>query len=219
LYVKKNKKELIKLFIPEDYMPASIPISIFTAGTPGAGKTEIAKTFMKNMNSIVHIDSDKIKEWLPGYNGSNASYYHHASALGMEKLYDYVLKKEIDVILDSTFSNYEIAHNNILRSLDKKRIVYIFYVYQNPKLALAFTRQRERVEGRHVPKKIFNKSLKDSANNVLKIKNNFGNSVQVFLIEKNYDSTIENFRINISFSELLKFCKERNLHCENFILN
>ncbi len=77
---------------------------------------------------------------------------------------------------------------NIFRSLNKNRHVEIFYVYQDPLVAWAFTKAREILEGRNVPKEIFVKSLFKAKENVNRIKLHFGDKIGVNVILKNLEN-------------------------------
>ena len=68
------------------------PVSIFMAGSPGAGKTEFSKRLVELVigedgSLPVRIDADEIREIIPGYNGSNSNIFQGASARGVEILY------------------------------------------------------------------------------------------------------------------------------------
>ncbi len=188
LFIKKNKQLLIDVFAGDDVCsPQKNSISIFMAGSPGAGKTEFSKNLIEKSNlKVVRIDADEIRELIPQYTGRNSDQVQGASALGVEKLYDYVLKAKKNCILDGTFANFDIACKNVERSLKKGRIVSIFYVYQNPKTAWEFTKVREKLEGRPVPKKIFINAFFNSKDNVDRIKELYGERVKIFLVEKDF---------------------------------
>lgn len=199
-FIKDNKKLLIEKFAKlESIPPKDSPFSIFMAGSPGAGKTEFSKAFIKSNSSIsaARIDTDEIKEIIPQYNGHNSDVVQGASALGVEKIYDFVLKNNQNVIVDGTFANYEISYSNIKRSIKRNRIVAIFYIYQDPLIAWDFTKKREKLEGRYVPKEIFIKSFFTAKENVKRIKLDFKDKVKVFLIKKNYSNGIEKTWFNI----------------------
>jgi len=206
-FIKENKKKLISNFASDEICPPSKnPASFFMAGAPGAGKTEIAKMLIYVWKSpAIRIDPDEIKKQLPGYNGSNSEIFHRASSLGIEKIHDYALAKRKSIILDATFAEYEISHKNITRSIKKGRTVVIFYVHQSPELSWDFTLKREKLEGRHVPKKVFEYALKNSGLNVVKIKREFGKEIKICLVEKNIDAKIKKFRVNIGADELESF--------------
>ena len=112
-YVKKNYKELIKTFVGKDIVKKESPsASIFMAGSPGAGKTEVSKNlisvFKKDQffKEILRIDPDEIRNYLPEYNGKNADLFQGACSVGVEKIHDFALKKNLNFVLDGTFSNF-----------------------------------------------------------------------------------------------------------------
>lgn len=203
-FVKENKNFLIKKFADlSAFPPVKNPFSIFMAGSPGAGKTELSKVLVKFFTNdkspikIVRIDADEIKKILPQYKGYNFDVVQGASALGVEKLFDWVLKKGQNVIVDGTFSDFEKSKNNIERCLRRDIAVGILYLYQDPVIAWSFTKKREKMEGRYIPKEAFIESFFAAKDNVNKIKAIFKNDVKIHLIEKNFDNNLERTRLNI----------------------
>lgn len=210
-HIKKNKKWLIEKYAnPTIYFPSPKPLGIFMAGSPGAGKTEYSKSFIKALESgdedhtgfdkhtgIVRIDADEIRECIPGYNGKNSDIVQGAASLGVQKLFDYVVDKRVNFILDGTFAKYEIAHKNVERCLKHNIQVGITYVYQDPIIAWGFTKKREKLEGRSVPKGAFVEAYFNSKDNVNKIKKEFDNQVIVVLVIKNFENKEEKFHLNI----------------------
>ena len=198
-YIKKHKTDLIKKFANEEiYYSKEIPITIFMAGSPGAGKTEFSKSLIKLLEMpVVRIDADEIRSMIPGYIGSNSSLFHSACIKGVEILYDYIIHKHLDAIVDGTLASYEVAYKNIERAINKNRKVAIFYVYQKPEDAWKFTIAREKREGRNITKEIFIDSFFKAKENVNKIKKAFGKNIVIFLIEKNFNHDIKKFRINV----------------------
>ena len=156
-YVKRNKGLLVSKFASDLLFPsAEHPISGFMAGSPGAGKTEFSKNLLsalgKNgLTNVVRIDADEIRLLLPGYNGKNASIFQYAASVGVEKLHDYVIKRNKHFILDGTLHDYDKAKANIDRSIVHGRLVMLYYVYQDPVVAWKFTKKREIQEGRCIP--------------------------------------------------------------------
>lgn len=204
-FVKKNKRLIIDRFASlEKFPPKDNPFSMFMAGSPGAGKTEFSKAFIELFKSdssfyAVKIDADEIKRLIPQYRGDNSDIVQSAAILGVEKLYDYTLKHNQNVIVDGTFASYEVAFKNVKRSIDKGRIVSIFYIYQDPIVAWGFAQKREKLEGRYIPKEAFIQAFFAARENVNRIKADFGDRVIISLIEKNKidNSIIEKFQINI----------------------
>jgi UDP-N-acetylglucosamine kinase len=187
-YVKANYKKLIKHLVG-DVLPVSKPVSIFMAGSPGAGKTEFSTHLINEIlgakDKIVRIDPDEIRLWLPQYVPGKAEVFQKAVTVGVNKVHDYVKAKSYSFLLDGTFSNLDKARNNIKLSLDKDRPVLIQYVVQPPQIAWNFTKDRERVDGRNIRKEDFVQQFLSARDCVIQIKKEFGNHINVDLIERN----------------------------------
>lgn len=199
-YVKNNRKLIQELFADVKKYPyvEENPMSIFLAGSPGAGKTEFARRFIKDFKKpIVHIDPDEIRKIIPISCNNNATLLQRASALGVEKVYDYVMNNDQDVILDGTLIDYKKAFINIERSIRHKRIVYIYYIYQDPIIAWDFTKKREAIEHRGIPKDFFIRAFFQAKDNVNKLKEEFGKSLQLNLIIKDFENNSIKFELNI----------------------
>lgn len=211
-YIKDNRKRLIEKFAsPLIYPKVKNPDAFFMAGSPGAGKTEYSKSFIENLETkqparkIVRIDADEIRDFLPMYN-KNSTEIQGAASLGVEKLLDHVLKNKQEFLLDATFSNYELSHKNVTRSISHNYRVGLEYIYQDPIDAWKFTKRREEKEGRKVPKKVFIDAFFNAKENVNRIKRELGSSVDLNLIIKNYNQGVEKFYINIdNVDNYLKF--------------
>ena len=74
-FAKKNK-ELIASELTDKliYILDEKPISIFMAGSPGAGKTEYSKNLIEMQekyknHKVLRIDGDDLREKIPGYTG------------------------------------------------------------------------------------------------------------------------------------------------------
>lgn len=184
-YVKGHYQEIIDSFVV-DVASVDTPVSIFMAGSPGAGKTEFSQNLLKKLGgNMVRIDADDVRNMLPQYHGANAYVVQGAAALGVEKIYDFVLKYRLHVLLDGTFQNYDKAISNIERSVCCKRAIEVFYVFQDPLIAWEFTCKREAVEGRNIPKEAFIKALFSANENVKKIKEECGKTVALHVVLKN----------------------------------
>jgi len=90
-YVKANRKLLCERFASlTEYPSVANPSAYFMAGSPGAGKTEFSKGFIKQLQEkepsrkIVRIDADEIRDMLPGYNHCNAWELQSAASRGVE---------------------------------------------------------------------------------------------------------------------------------------
>lgn len=197
-FIKKNKKLLIEKFASlEKYAPVTDPLTFFMAGSPGAGKTEYSKGFIENLQAeqpgikIVRIDPDEIRKIIPGYIGSNSWQVQKAVCFGVEPLLDHVLHKNLNFVLDGTFSNYEKSKNNIERCLRRKRRVGIIYIYLKPEVAWSFTKKREKLEGRPVPLEAFVNDFFLAKENVQKMKEEFGSQIHVSLVIKDNEGTVK----------------------------
>ncbi len=83
---------------------------------------------------------------------------------------------------------------NINRSLAKKRLVLIFYIYQPPKVAWDFTKKRELLEGRNIPKSAFIEQFIGARKTIEDVRLKYGEEVVIYFVEKNYEkNTIEQF--------------------------
>lgn len=203
-YIKANKLKLCQKFASlDEYPPVKNPTAYFMAGSPGAGKTEFSKSFIRELiekeptRRIVRIDADEVRDFIPFYDKSNAYRVQGAAALGVEKLLDCALHNNQDFVLDATFADYEKSHKNITRSLNKNRKVGVLYLYQDPVIAWEFTKKRETLEGRKIPLDIFINAFFAAKENVNKIKAEFGDKVELWLIIKNLEQGIEKTYFNI----------------------
>jgi len=205
-FIKKNKRLLFEKFASgKIYQPNENPISLFMAGSPGARKTEYSKRFIEKFDSnIVRIDADEIREIIPQYNGANSDVVQGAASIAVDILYNYSLKNKYNLLLDGTFAKFNIAYRNIERSINKNREVAIHYVYQDPLVAWEFTKKREKLEGRMVPRKIFIESFFNAKNNVVKIKDIFKDKIKVYLIIKDYSNNIKESYLDVHIDSYLK---------------
>lgn len=201
-FAKKNKKQIAKKLTDIKTFPAeSHPVSVFMAGSPGAGKTESAKELIKKFSgdgSILRIDSDELRCEFEDYNGQNSSLFQGATSIVVEKMHDIALHRKQSFVFDGTLSNLDKTVDNIERSLDKDRSIFIVYVYQDPMQAWEFVKKRAAKDGRVVPKDAFIAQYFAARSNVNKIKDMFDSKVKVDLIIKNIDGTNFKYKENIT---------------------
>jgi len=197
-YIKSQHKDLIKQFtFNAEIIEDAQPISLFMAGSPGAGKTEFSKRLVSRFKQKpVRIDADEIRATCSGYTGDNAHIFQRAANKGVNILYDYALSKNINIILDGTFA-YGDALKNIERSLGHKRKVEIYFIYQNPIQAWEFTKKREAIECRKVSKDVFVDAYFKSQENTNNAKNYFTDAIELNLIIKDFEKDLERLEINI----------------------
>ena len=188
-YLNKNKKKFLSEYTNK-VKPLAEKIAIFTAGMSGVGKTELGIFFKENNSSILHIDTDNIREFFKpvGYDGQNSNSFQKVASRGFNELFNYALKQKYSIILDSNLSNINLATQNIERLLKRGYNVDIYYLYNYPKVCFEYATRREVVTHRKVPKEVFVKSNINSYNTVLEIKSIFKDSINLHLIDKRDDS-------------------------------
>lgn len=200
-YANANKKEISLKYADKNiYRPEQYPVSVFMAGSPGAGKTESANVLIQkfsNENSVLHIDSDSLRSEFIDYNGNNSSCFQSATAILVDRIHDVALKQKQSFIFDGTFSNLEKCVENIERSLKRNREVFIVYVYQDPLQAWDFVKRRAEKDGRVVPKEAFVEQYFAARLNANEVKRTFKNKVQVDVIVKNIDGSNQLYKENI----------------------
>lgn len=193
-FAKKNKVSIAEKLTDINKFPSDDhPISVFMAGSPGAGKTEFSKELIKiledgGQHKVIRIDADELRDRMPSYTGHNSNLFHGAVSLVVEKIHDLVLSKSQTFILDGTFSKYEKAADNIRRSLGKNRKIFIFYVYQTPLAAWRLTQARELLEGRNIPRSAFIEQFGNAKETIERIRHDFVDKVVIFLVKKDFDT-------------------------------
>ncbi len=88
----------------------------------------------------------------------------------------------------------------------------IYYVYQDPFIAWDFTKKREEVEGRFVPKERFINAFFQSRKNLMRVKKQFQEKITINILVKDFQNTISDFLMDIDNVELalpISYTKER----------
>ena len=198
-FARANKKAIAKRVTdPNVYSPEEHPVSVFMAGSPGAGKTESSIELLKQFEApVIRIDADALREEFPAYKGANAWLFQKGASILVDKIHDLALDQRQSFVLDGTLSNYERARTNIERSLKKKRTVQILYVYQEPRLAWRFVQARESAEGRRIPAEKFVDQYFLARDAVNRIKRDFGKEVRVDLLLKNIDNSTRTYHAGV----------------------
>lgn len=200
---KPNQTTLVADFVdPAKYLPAKNPVIAFMAGSPGAGKTEFVKSFIEldhqgslGKQQFAVIDPDTVRDYLPGYTGSNSYLFQNAVSIAVDKLFRCVLANRQNAVIDGTFANYKKAHENVEKALAAENKVAIFYIFQHPAVAWDFTQKREAVEGRRIRKEDFFDKFITAQISAQRIKNQFKEKVQLNVILKDYKDTQYNKRV------------------------
>ena len=174
-------------------------MSVFMAGSPGAGKTEASLELLKKLGgeAVIRIDPDELREEFPEYSGGNAWLFQKAVSVLVDRIHDLALEQKQSFLLDGTLSRYDVARKNVERSLKKKRTVQILYVYQVPLLAWEFVRARESAEGRRIEPVSFVEQYFAARQVVNQLKLDFGKQVSVDLLLKNNDNSQRMYRAGV----------------------
>ena len=203
-YANENKKSIAKRRTdPQVFLPDRKPVSVFMAGSPGAGKTEASIALLDELENtekgrkVLRIDPDELRAEFEDYSGNNSSLFHPAVSILVEKIHDLSLKQGQSFILDGTLSSYEVAEKNITRSLKRGRRVQILYVYLEPLQAWRFVQAREKTEGRNIPPERFIDQYFAARENVNRLKINFGKEISVDLLLKNIDGSRKLYKSGI----------------------
>lgn len=199
-FARANKKRIaMRLTDPEIFLPEENPVSVFMAGSPGAGKTEASIELLKELDGtpIIRIDPDELRTEFKEYDGTNAWLFQKAVSVLVEKIHDLALEQGQSFLLDGTLSNYDKARDNVKRSLKKGRVVQLLYVYQEPLLAWDFVRAREAAEGRRILKEDFVKQYFAARDVVNRLKQEFGKEIGVDLLLKNNDNSDRMYKAGV----------------------
>ncbi|WP_426206223.1 zeta toxin family protein [Pseudomonas sp. TWP3-1] len=191
-FARSNKKSIARRFTDNAiFLPEQAPVSVFMAGSPGAGQTE-ASVALVNLfvdAKILRIDPDELRNEFVEYSGRNSWLFQGGVSILVEKILDFAIHQRQSFLLDGTLSNLKVAKRNVERSLKKGRFVQILYVYQNPFLAWDFVKAREEAEGRRIRKQHFIEQYFAARDVVNSLKLEFGGDVHVDLLLKHIDNS------------------------------
>lgn len=201
-YAKKHRTEIARrLTDPTIFVPEANPVSVFMAGSPGAGKTEASIELINLKGAdgakILRIDPDELRETLPGYDGANSWLFQRAVTPIVERIHDLALEQQQSFLLDGTLSSYKVAEKNIQRSLKRGRTVQILYVYQEPEQAWKFVQAREAAEGRRIQPEDFARQYFAAREVVNSLKAKLGKDISVDLLMKNNDGSHQFYRAGV----------------------
>ncbi|MBH0089513.1 zeta toxin family protein [Pseudoalteromonas sp. NSLLW218] len=203
-YAKSNRTRIAReLTDKNQFPPEARPVSVFMAGSPGAGKTEASKAFLEEIgaDNVLRLDPDELRELIPGYTGDNSYLFHRAVSFIVERTLDHAFKNKQSFLLDGTLASYDVAKKNIERSIRKERQVLILFVYQKPDLAWEFVEAREKLEGRRILPETFIDQFFASQEAIRELKLKFGSQIQVDLLVKNYKGKTRFYHDNVQAIE------------------
>lgn len=212
-WARKKKKSIAKEFIRRtDFEPSQEPTGIFTAGLPGAGKTEFTKELLKDIaNNPVRIDMDEIATLIEGYKPKIANKFRAGATIILERIYDEVVKNKLDFVFDGTFAHGK-AIPNLRRALEHGYKVKIYYIHQDPIVAWKFTKDRELVEHRAIERQGFIDTYKNLQANLRDLCENY-KDVTISLIIKDSDNKVGERKEDVKdlFEELPKFLTDEEI--------
>lgn len=198
-FARANKKAIARRLTAREQFPSeSEPVSIFMAGSPGAGKTEASVALIKRVGgATIRIDPDELRSEFPQYTGGNAHLFQGAVSIVVEKMLDLVFDNDQSFVLDGTLTNEAKARSNIERSLRHGRAVQILYVYQDPCQAWQFVCARESLEGRRIDLETFISQYFESRRVVNSLKARYGADIEIDLLLKNNDGSNRRYEDNV----------------------
>ncbi|MDB5984244.1 MAG: Zeta toxin, partial [Pseudomonas sp.] len=194
--------------------PEDAPLTVFMAGSPGAGKTEVCMAMKEALEEgggllggpeakVLRIDPDEFRCLLPGYTGRNSYLFQKVVTKILERVLDRAFEKKMSFILDGTMANLDVAKKNLDRVLRKGRVAQIMYVYQRPELAWKFVQAREITEGRNIPLTDFVRQYFCVRHNIKEILNIYRDkNVHVDLLIKNTDSVGEGYEFDVTSEQI-----------------
>lgn len=197
-YVCENKENIVNRIAGDNkFISKGAAISIFMAGSPGSGKTETSKAVLAEFDNsplqsdIIRLDPDSIRGKIPQYEGGNAHVFQQPITYITNQVFNHAIKTNKNILVDGTFSNHNLARQNIKKSLNKNRSIHIIYLYVDPISAWNFTQAREKKEGRRITKQVFIDALFNSKQCVKDIQVEFGKQVAVIVGIRDYEEDQE----------------------------
>lgn len=150
-WAKEHKKQFAKKLIDDAGVVSSIePVAIFTAGLPGAGKTEFTKNLIKILGAkVIRLDMDEIAAQIDSYSPQKADMFRQAASMLLSRTFDLVVNGKYDFVMDGTFAGRS-AVKDVNRALRHGYVVKVIMIFQDPRLAWKYTVAREKVEHRSI---------------------------------------------------------------------
>ena len=144
--------KIVKEMIGEATPVEDTPEVVITGGLPGSGKSTVLKQRGSEFTNHVHVDSDKVKQMLPEYEGWNASLLHEESSEISERVMREAVSGNYNVIYDATLKT-ESSARRIVNSFEERGYDSKIIFTQVP-MATAMNRAVKRFFGttqRYVP--------------------------------------------------------------------
>lgn len=202
-WARKNKRAFANRMITNAGVKAHPePAAFFMAGLPGAGKTEFTKNLVNDLGlKVVRIDMDEIAAQIDLYNPLQADAFRPAATDLLNAVFDKVLQRKVDFIMDGTFRSGN-SLPNIQRSLSKGYVVKVVYIYQEPDIAWSFTQAREKVEKRAIDRSGFIQGYFDIHENIHQLNDDAYHGITVDLVVKNSKNKVGRWYRDVSIKDI-----------------
>lgn len=186
-FAKQHKKELVAKIVG-DVKPSNdhdVPIAVFAAGIPGAGKTEFLDRLLAGVTDIVRIDMDEIVKLFYGYTPEKYYEFRGAANIIVDETVIFCRRHKLDFVLDGTFASLHAVEN--VKSALKRHDATIFYVWKDPELAWQHTKDRQLITKRGVEKAGFIESCINVPKNLQEVRGKFVKKISIIIVEKDLD--------------------------------
>ena len=209
-WARKHKKDFAnKMITNAGVIAHPEPAAFFMAGLPGAGKTEFTVNLIRELDlKVVRIDMDEIATHIDAYNPLQADAFREAATDVLNAVYDRVLHRKVDFIMDGTFRSNK-SLSNIERAIDKGYSVKVFYIYQEPNIAWSFTQDREKLEKRAIDLSGFMQGYFDIHDNIRKLNDEKFINLAVDLVIKDSSNKVGDWQRNISVKDIDRLVNTR----------
>lgn len=202
-WARKNKREFAnKMITSAGVIDHPEPAAFFMAGLPGAGKTEFTVNLVKDLGlKVVRIDMDEIASHIDNYDPLQADAFRPAATDLLNAVFDKVLQRKVDFIMDGTFRS-ENSLSNIKRALRKGYTVKILYIHQEPNIAWSFTKDREKVERRAIDRSGFIQGYFDIHANIHSLADPAYKGTTLDLVVKDSSNKVGDWHKDISIEHI-----------------
>lgn len=105
-FARSNKKAIGRRRTDKEHFPPEeAPVSVFMAGSPGAGKTEASMALVNLFanTSILRIDPDELRNEFEAYTGGNSWLFQGAVSILVEKILDFAIAQRQSFLLMEPF--------------------------------------------------------------------------------------------------------------------
>lgn len=120
------------------------PVAVLMFGAPGSGKSTVAEQRYLSQHRFVQVDTDEVKQFLPGYDPAKPETVHHQSNPISDRILDQAIKGQRPFVMDGTGTNESWYREVIRRARDAGYHVVLCKVDVGVETAMRRNRQRSR---------------------------------------------------------------------------